>query len=390
MNPNISICRNVVINRYTGGRSVVYGIYGGGRIAGAHTDNSSRTLGLIPPAALSLRRDVRFLTSSRLLRIAPGSVELHGAVLSGNLHLGTRDHGGWGVTGATGHSHGDLTETFFSVQRDRLPPLCYGSTTGVVRLVGSLEEHNVRGTKLCVRVPFYGDGYPCYSFCSNGCSHRTTRGCTDRLVSRFYGCNNTRFSAICFNNNAPDILRPQLVTGVLRTTQGDFGVTSGSRVAVRYGPSGSLGRSVRVCTTDKVGEVSLNVRDTIGTRQRTLNEVTKGRRVIHALSCTERYNVAGVDLSLVLNIPGRAPRDLSRDLSFVRGTRIPRISTCVLGVRRNAPFCELGRGLPLPSRRRATRVCLGAISHLRGVNVVRCRVDGFTGPNFRDGRGAGC
>lgn len=59
LNPNIRICRNVVINRGTHRRSVSIGPYGGGRLAGAHTSNSSSTVGLPPYHLFALRSTLR-------------------------------------------------------------------------------------------------------------------------------------------------------------------------------------------------------------------------------------------------------------------------------------------------------------------------------------------
>ncbi len=93
--PKAPICRNVVVNRGPGGRSVIYGIYGGGRVAGAHTSKDSSTLELMPRAGLDLRRSLRFVGSSRLIRVAPRGVHLHGEVLNGRREVGCRSGEGW-------------------------------------------------------------------------------------------------------------------------------------------------------------------------------------------------------------------------------------------------------------------------------------------------------
>lgn len=246
--------------------------------------------------------------------------------------------------------------------------------------------------KLCVRVPFYGSGYPCYSFCSFHTSSSAGGECISTILQRLHG-GSGRFNygtgALCVNKKAPSILTPSCLYRVVGNTGSAF-LASSTRVAMRYGPFSLNSRFFRGMDRYGMGELSVNLRSTGSNRHEVLNEQTNGDRIRDIISQTGGTKVGGVSLSMVLNIPNRAGRDLGDALSFYVSSNIPRLDYCVLGVRRGAPFFHVESGLPFPSSSSATSVCLFVYRCLRGRNVVRCRVSGFTIPNFRDHRGLGC
>lgn len=91
---NRGMCSNVIVKRGNGTRSVRLGMYGAGRLAGAHSSDTSRTLHLAPPHILDLRRTLSFVSASRLLRMAPRGLHVHGGVLSSEVE-GHDAVGGW-------------------------------------------------------------------------------------------------------------------------------------------------------------------------------------------------------------------------------------------------------------------------------------------------------
>lgn len=84
--PRRRICTNRMINRRSRSGSLIVGMAGSGGLAGVHTDNSSSGTHLVPPMRFSLRRTLRCVGRSRCIRIAPGSVHVHGIVLSRLRH----------------------------------------------------------------------------------------------------------------------------------------------------------------------------------------------------------------------------------------------------------------------------------------------------------------
>lgn len=81
--PNAGMCGNVVINRRGHGRSLRLGVYGAGRLAGRQTTDNSRLIRLRDPVSVDLRQTLRCVNPSRLIRVAPRSVQLQG--MSGGL-----------------------------------------------------------------------------------------------------------------------------------------------------------------------------------------------------------------------------------------------------------------------------------------------------------------
>lgn len=91
--PRRRICTKRIMNRRSRRGSLIMGMAGSGGLAGAHTSNASSGTELVPPIRFSLRRTLRCVGRSRCIRIAPGTVHVHGIVLSRGRHGHTG--GGW-------------------------------------------------------------------------------------------------------------------------------------------------------------------------------------------------------------------------------------------------------------------------------------------------------
>lgn len=178
----------------------------------------------------------------------------------------------------------------------------------LLRLRGSGD---VTVTNVCLRVPFYGAHYVCYSFCS-AAHDRLVAHCVRTLYGRLRvggRCLGRRgVRAICFNNNAPSRLKRRSFRRVFGTVRGRCKLRSYQRVALRTGPSSLSGRCLRVLSTLPFGHVDVKVRAFSSTALGLLGHHRGTQATARTIHEYQRTNCRGVDVSLVCKLPKRAGR----------------------------------------------------------------------------------
>lgn len=164
-------------------------------------------------------------------------------------------------------------------------------------------------TNVCLRVPFYGGHYVCYSFFS---AAHDRRGATcvhtlyHRLASQRTCLRNRRVRAVCLNNNAPSRLTGRSFRTVFSRVCGMCGMVPSTRVALRTGPSSLAPRCVSVLHAFPFGQVDVKVRAFRSSALGLLRHHRATRRTVHTFRGYHATNFQGVDVSLVCKLPKRA------------------------------------------------------------------------------------
>ncbi len=167
-------------------------------------------------------------------------------------------------------------------------------------------------TNVCLRVPFYGAEYVCYSFCS-AAYERHDSTCVRTLAQRLRlegsclvgGKRVPPVSAMCLNNKAPSALSATRLRAVFSYLCGRCPMSSRTRVALRTGPSSLASKGVGSLHALPIGQLDVNVRAFSRRGLHLLHHHRQKRRTVQTVGRYRSGKVRGVDVSLVCKLPTR-------------------------------------------------------------------------------------
>lgn len=250
-------------------------------------------------------------------------------------------------------------------------------------------------TKLCFRVPFYGHIYTCYSFCGDTSLQHVSSLLTTvrhRLSSQHNCPNNRTIAAHCFNNKAPSLYAPRTVEKLLSRTTRLFSYSNTRRAALRTGPSSLATRCLNKLLRTNVSHLSVNMRSFSSSYLGLVGHHRATTRTTRTIHTTRHTKFNGVAISLVFNVPNFNNSALHHSLSTTLSLNMRRVSTCRLAIRPSATFKQhTTQNRFQTMSRRVDRARFLAIRRaLARTKFRRCRISGFTLPNFHTHRGTTC